>query len=257
MQQVGDMQLQQLCEYCDEYLKVAEFSDYCPNGLQVESTQEVKHIVTGVTASLALIDAAIDVGADTLLVHHGYFWKGESQAIAGFKGRRIGRLIRNNINLLAYHLPLDAHPVVGNNAQLARIMGWTVDGSFGSVGVHDIVFHGSLDSAISIDELGESIASKLGCQPLVIAASEKPIRSIAWCTGAAQSYIEVAAERGIDAFVSGEVSENTFHFAKEAGIHYIAAGHHATERYGVQALAVVISERFGLSHQFIDISNPV
>ena len=143
------MQLKELCDFCDDYLKISEFSDYCPNGLQVESRSETRHLVAGVTASLALIEAAIDVGADTLLVHHGYFWKGESQPIAGFKGRRIARLIRNNINLLAYHLPLDAHPVVGNNAQLGKVMGWNIEGSFGSVGIHDIVFHGSRISAKS------------------------------------------------------------------------------------------------------------
>ncbi len=251
------MQLEQLCHFCDDYLKVTDFDDYCPNGLQVESTQEVKHIVCGVTASLALIEAAIDAGADTLLVHHGYFWKGESQPISGFKGTRIRKLIRNNINLLAYHLPLDAHPEVGNNAQLAKIMGWAVDGSFGSVGVHDIVFHGRLESAVSIDQLSASIAAGLDCQPLVISAGEKPISTLAWCTGAAQSYIEEAAACGIDAFISGEVSEHTFHFAKEADIHYIAAGHHATERYGVQALASIIADRFVVKQQYIDIPNPV
>ena len=251
------MQLTELCDFCDDYLKTSEFNDYCPNGLQVESNPEVEHVVAGVTASLALIEAAIDVGADTLLVHHGYFWKGESQPIAGFKGRRITRLIRNNINLLAYHLPLDAHPEVGNNAQLAKVMGWNVEGSFGSVGIHDIVFHGSLKSQLSLDELTDSIGEKLGSQPLSISAGDKPINSIAWCTGAAQSYIEAAAERGIDAFVSGEVSEHTFHFAREAGIHYVAAGHHATERYGVQALATMLAERFQIRQQFIDIPNPV
>jgi len=251
------MQLKELVDFCDDYLKISEFNDYCPNGLQVESNLEVEHIVTGVTASLALIEAAIDIGADTLLVHHGYFWKGETQPIAGFKGRRIARLIRNNINLLAYHLPLDAHPVVGNNAQLAKVMGWNVEGSFGSVGIHDLVFHGSLDSQLSLAELTGSIAARLGSQPLSISAGEKPINSIAWCTGAAQSYIEAAAERGIDVFVSGEVSEHTFHFAQEAGIHYIAAGHHATERYGVQALAELLAERFQIHQQFIDIPNPV
>ena len=251
------MQLTELCNYCDDYLKISEFNDYCPNGLQVESNSEVEHIVTGVTASLDLIDAAIDIGADTLLVHHGYFWKGESQPIAGFKGRRIARLIRNNINLLAYHLPLDAHPEVGNNAQLARVMGWNIEGSFGSVGIHDIVFHGSLEAPLSLDELNHSISEKLSSQPLSISAGDKAIKSLAWCTGAAQSYIEEAADRGIDAFISGEVSEHTFHFAREAGIHYIAAGHHATERYGVQALGSLLAERFQIQQAFIDIPNPV
>ncbi len=248
------MQLSQVCEFCDEYLKVSEFNDYCPNGLQVESSDTVNHIVAGVTASLALIDAAIEVGADTLLVHHGYFWKGEPEAIAGFKGRRIRRLIQNNINLLAYHLPLDAHPEVGNNAQLANIMGWSVDGRFGE---HDIIFHGVLPKPLGLDDLTADIATRLGSKPLSISAGEKPVRSLAWCSGGAQSYIEQAAEQGVDAFVSGEVSEKTFHFAREAGIHYIAAGHHATEQYGVQALAAVIAERFGVKQQYIDIANPV
>ena len=251
------MQLQILSKFCDDYLRVDEFSDYCPNGIQVECSQEVNFVVSGVTASMALIDAAIEAGADTLLVHHGYFWKGESQPIAGFKGERIRKLIRNDVNLLAYHLPLDAHPEVGNNAQLARIMNWKIDGSFGSVGAHDIALSGRPEHALSIEQLGEAVAVKLGRQPLVISAGEKPVESIAWCTGAAQSYIEEAASRGIDAFISGEVSEHTFHFAREMGIHYIAAGHHATERFGVQALGRLLAGRFNLRHQFIDIENPV
>lgn len=251
------MQLKQLCDFCDDYLKVADFDDYCPNGLQVESTQEVHHIVAGVSACLDLIEAAIEAKADTLLVHHGYFWKGEAQPLIGFKGKRIRALIKNNINLLAFHLPLDAHPQVGNNAQLARVMGWEVQDSFGSVGLHDIVFSGELKSVMSLDELSQSIADRLDTRPLAISAGDRPIRSIAWCTGAAQGYIDQAAERGIDAFISGEVSEQTFHYAKETGIHYIAAGHHATERYGVQALASLIAEKFGVQQQFIDIPNPV
>jgi dinuclear metal center YbgI/SA1388 family protein len=251
------MQLKKLCDFCNNYLSVGDFNDYCPNGLQVEATDEVDHIVAGVTASLDLIEAAIEAKADTLLVHHGYFWKGEAQPITGFKGRRISALIKNNLNLIAYHLPLDAHPEVGNNAQLASIMGWQVEGSFGSVGLHDIVLSGSLSSPMTLDELSQTVATRLDTKPLSISSGAKPIRTIAWCTGAAQSYIEQAAERGIDAFISGEVSEHTFHFAKEAGIHYIAAGHHATERYGVQALAGLIEKRFGISQQFIDIPNPV
>ncbi len=251
------MQLQQLSDFCADYLLVSDFKDYCPNGVQVESVGEVNSIVSGVTASLDLIEAAIDVKADTLLVHHGYFWKGESPEIIGFKARRIRALIKNNLNLLAYHLPLDAHPVVGNNAQIANIMGWQVQGTFASVGIHDIVFHTTLPSAITLDELTKAIAVKLNTKPLSLTAGDKPIKRIAWCTGAAQSYIDQAAERGFDVFISGEVSENTFHYAKECGIHYIAAGHHATERYGVQALGGLIAEKFGLKHQFIDIPNPV
>ena len=251
------MQLQQLSDFCADYLRVNDFKDYCPNGVQVESVGEVESIVSGVTASLDLIEAAIEAKADTLLVHHGYFWKGEAEAIAGFKGRRIRALIKNDLNLLAYHLPLDAHPGVGNNAQIAKIMGWEVQGTFASVGLHDIVFHTNLQASITLDELSENIARKLNSKPLSINAGDRPIRRIAWCTGAAQSYIDQAADRGFDVFISGEVSENTFHYAKECGIHYIAAGHHATERYGVQALGQLIAERFNLKHQFIDIPNPV
>jgi dinuclear metal center YbgI/SA1388 family protein len=251
------MQLKQLCDFCSDYLRVDDFSDYCPNGLQVECTDEVNHIVAGVTASLDLIEAAIEAKADTILVHHGYFWKDEAQPLTGFKGRRIRALIKNNINLLAFHLPLDAHPQVGNNVQLARVMGWEVQDSFGSLGLHDIVLSGALKSPMTLDELSASIAQRLDTRPLAIAAGDRPVHTIAWCTGAAQNYIDQAAERGIDAFVSGEVSEHTFHYAKEAGIHYIAAGHHATERYGVQAFAALIAERFDVQQQFIDIPNPV
>lgn len=251
------MQLQQLSDFCADYLRVNDFNDYCPNGVQVESVGEVSSIVSGVTASLDLIEAAIEANADTLLVHHGYFWKGESPVISGFKGRRIRALIKNNLNLLAYHLPLDAHPLVGNNAQIANIMGWEVQGTFASVGIHDIVFHTTLPSVITLHELTKRLASKLNTTPLSLAAGEQPIKRIAWCTGAAQSYIDQAADRGFDVFISGEVSENTFHYARECGIHYIAAGHHATERYGVQALGRLIAKQFGVQHQFIDIPNPV
>jgi len=248
------MQLKQLCEFCDEYLQVSEFNDYCPNGLQVEATTEVTRIVCGVTASQALIEAAIGEGADTLIVHHGYFWKGESQTITGYKGRRIGSLIKNDINLLAFHLPLDVHPEVGNNVQLARVLGWEVTDSFGEQG---LVFEGKLSTTQTLQELAQHIETGIDTRALAISAGDHAIKRIAWCTGAAQGFIEVAAERGVDAFVSGEVSEPTFHLAREMGMHYVAAGHHATERYGVQALAKVIAERFGIEQQFIDIPNPV
>lgn len=248
------MQLKQLTDFCSEYLRIDEFNDYCPNGLQVEANDEVKHIVCGVTASLALIEAAIEAGADTLIVHHGYFWKGEAQSLSGMKGRRIRSLIKNEINLLAFHLPLDAHPEVGNNVQLARVLGWKVDGSFGDQG---ILFEGRLEKGQTLDEMSVEIESKLQSRVLAIEAGDHPISRLAWCTGAAQGYIEAAAERGVDAFVSGEVSEPTFHIARELGIHYVAAGHHATERYGVQALSALIAERFDVTQAFIDIPNPV
>lgn len=248
------MQLKQLCEFCDDYLKVGDFSDYCPNGLQVEANPVVEHIVCGVTASQALIEAAIDSGADTLLVHHGYFWKGEPAAITGIRAKRIGSLIRNNINLLAFHLPLDAHPEVGNNVQLARVMDWQVSANGGEQG---LLYEGRLPQSMSLDELSAQLESRLETRALAISGGDHAIERIAWCSGAAQDFIEAAAEWGVDAFVSGEVSEPTFHLARELGIHYIAAGHHATERYGVQALSLELAGRFNLRQQFIDIANPV
>jgi putative NIF3 family GTP cyclohydrolase 1 type 2 len=224
------MQLKELCDFCDEYLKVDDFNDYCPNGLQVEANQRVEHIVCGVTASQALIEAAMEQGADTLIVHHGYFWKGEAQAITGYKARRIASLIRNDINLLAYHLPLDAHPEVGNN---------------------------SLPRPLSLSDLTRELETRLATTALAIDGGGHAIERIAWCTGAAQGFIEAAAASGADAFVSGEISEPSFHLARELGIHYIAAGHHATERFGVQALSAEIANRFAVRQQFIDIANPV
>jgi dinuclear metal center YbgI/SA1388 family protein len=248
------MQLRKLSDFCDDYLKVDDFNDYCPNGLQVEANPEVVHIVCGVTASQALIEAAIDVGADTLLVHHGYFWKGESQPISGIKGKRIASLIRNNINLLAYHLPLDAHLEVGNNVQLAQVMGWRLARSGGEQG---LLFEGSLPEPLSLAQLVQQIDARLDTRALAISGGDHAIERIAWCSGAAQGFIEAAAVAGVDAFVSGEVSEPTFHLARELEIHYIAAGHHATERFGVQALGGEIARRFAVQQQFIDIPNPV
>jgi dinuclear metal center YbgI/SA1388 family protein len=247
------MRLSELCDFCDDYLQVGDFDDYCPNGLQVEVTSEVNRIVCGVTASQALIDAAIEQGADTLLVHHGYFWKGEPQPIRGIKGQRIRSLIRNGVNLLAYHLPLDAHPEVGNNVQLARLMGWNIASNFGEQG---LVFEGRLDQPLSAQALADAIETRLDARALLITGGEHPVDRLAWCTGAAQGFIETAAASGVDAFISGEVSEQTTHLARELGVHYIAAGHHATERYGVQALAAEMALRFGIEQSFVDIPNP-
>ena len=248
------MQLQQLCEFCDDYLKVGDFDDYCPNGLQVESGPRVEHIVCGVTASQALIDAAAEKGADTLIVHHGYFWKGEAQPITGIKGRRIASLLRHGINLLAFHLPLDAHPEVGNNVQLAKVMGWPLDARFGA---QDLVCAGALGQPLTLSALARDIETRLETRTLSIDAGDHAIERLAWCTGAAQGFIEAAAAEGVDAFVSGEVSEQTFHQARELGIHYLAAGHHATERFGVRALGAEIASRFGVRQEFVDIPNPV
>jgi len=244
---------QELEQHIHEQLQVDRFKDYCPNGLQVEGRATIQKFVSGVTASQALIDAAIEKGADALLVHHGYFWKGESAVISGIKRRRVKQLLEHDVNLFAYHLPLDAHTELGNNAQLARVLDLTPQGTAGDM---DILWHGETPRAMSGPELASHIENALQRTPQYISA-ETEIQRVAWCTGAAQSYIEQAVELGVDAFITGEISEQTVHIARETGIHFFAAGHHATERYGVQALGQHLAEVFGLEHTFIDIDNPV
>ena len=236
------------------------FKDYCPNGLQVDGSlspdQPIKKIISGVTACQALIDAAIAEQADVILVHHGYFWRNEDAVITGMKRRRVEALLRHNISLVAYHLPLDGHPELGNNAEIARLMNWTTVGGLDN-SKYPIGNWGTTAHAISLELLGEQIEDTLNRKPLLIAGGDHDIKTIAWCTGAAQSMIDKALELGVDAFVSGEISESTVHFARENGIHYIAAGHHATERYGVQALAQWLQDETGVAHKFIDIDSPV
>jgi dinuclear metal center YbgI/SA1388 family protein len=248
--------LQGLLAAADEILDPARFSDYCPNGLQVAGAETVSRIVSGVTASQALIEAAIDEKADAILVHHGYFWRGEDPCIVGMKRNRLALLLANNISLIAYHLPLDAHPILGNNAQLAKRLGIAVDGGLEANNPRSVGNVGSLPEAMSALAFAEHVEAVLGRKPLLELGHERPIKRIAWCTGGAQSYIEKAAAAGVDAYLSGEVSEPTILAARELGIHYIAAGHHATERYGIQALAGNLAEKFGLYHRFIDIDNP-
>lgn len=248
--------IQQLLAECDAVLQPTKFDDYCPNGLQVQGVESVSRIVSGVTASQALIEAAIDNKADVLLVHHGYFWRGEDPRVLGVKQRRLKLLLEHNINLLAYHLPLDAHPTLGNNAQLAARLGIVVEGGLGGEAPFVVGNVGRLAGAPSAGEFAAHIASVLGRQPLLEQVGNRPIQRIAWCTGAAQSYIEKAAAAGVDVFLSGEVSEQTILLARELGLHYIAAGHHATERYGVQALGTHLAECFSVDHHFIDIDNP-
>ena len=245
---------QNIINHLDDLLCVGQFTDYCPNGLQVEGRNSIGHIISGVTASRALIEAAIEQQADALLVHHGYFWKGESPCITGLKRERITRLLENNINLLAYHLPLDAHPELGNNAQLAKKLGLQVEGTTGDTG---LIWYGTLAAPCSAAELAARIDIALARTPLYIEGNEEPISRVAWCTGAAQGYIEQAAALGVQAFISGEISEPTVHVARELGINYFSAGHHATERYGVQALGEHLAEVFGIGHLFVDIDNPV
>ncbi len=249
--------LTELVEYCDRLLDAGTFQDYCPNGLQVEGRAEVGKIVTGVTASQALIDAAGQRRADLILVHHGFFWKGEDPCLTGMKRRRISSLLASEISLLAYHLPLDAHPVLGNNAQLAQRLGLVEEGRFGDGRGPHLACHGTLEKPLSSEALAERIARVLGREPQCIRGSSGALQRIGWCTGAAQTYLEAAARCGLDAFISGEISEPSVHIAREYGIDYFAAGHHATERFGVQALGAHLSEEFGIEHIFIDIENPV
>ncbi len=240
----------------ENLLQPGQFQDYCPNGLQVQGREKIGRIVSGVTASQALIDQAVAMEADMILVHHGYFWKNEDPRVVGMKRQRLLSLLSHGINLVAYHLPLDAHPVVGNNAQLAKRLGITVSGGLQAVD-RPMGNVGYFDRAMTPAELVTLVDRQLGRQPLLIEAGSKPIKRIAWCTGAAQDYIDQAADLGVDAFLSGEISEPTVHAAREMGLHYIAAGHHATERYGVQALGEYLADQLGLSHEFVEIDNPV
>lgn len=248
--------LTELLAIADALLTPERFQDYCPNGLQVEGRAQIRRLVTGVTASLALLEAARDSGADAILVHHGYFWKGESPVVAGMKRKRLQLLLQHDISLIAYHLPLDAHPQLGNNAQLARQLDIEITGGL-QAGANPIGNIGRLRETMSPEVFIEKIAQRLGRVPQFIAGGDHPIRTLAWCTGAAQTYIEQAAALGVDAFLSGEISEQTVHSARELGLHFIAAGHHATERYGVQALGEYLAAQLQIEHVFIDIDNPV
>lgn len=248
------MKLQDLIDYTGQILQIDRFRDYCPNGLQVEGRQEVQKIVSGVTASMALLQAAQTAGADLILVHHGYFWRNEAPEVTGIKRSRLKFLLEHDLNLAAYHLPLDAHAEFGNNVQLGNLLGLKVQRWLGDPA---IVACSELQQPVALVELEQRITANLHRAPLVIGDPAHAIRRIAWCTGAAQSYMELAIAAGVDVFVSGEISEQTVHLARESGVTYIAAGHHATERYGVQALGRHLAARFGLDHQYIDIDNPV
>lgn len=248
----------EIVEYLDNFLNVSLFRDYCPNGLQVEGCSEINTLVSGVTASQALVDRATALNADAILVHHGYFWKGENETITGMKQRRIKALLQADINLLAYHLPLDSHSRLGNNAQLAQVLGIQSIDRFDHNGVKNLIWRGELEQEMRPDQLAGFLAERLGREPQHLPSlTPKAIRTVAWCTGGAQGYIEQAAELGVDAYISGEVSEQTFHQARELDIHYFAAGHHATERHGVKALGEHLAEKFAINVHFEDIENPV
>ncbi|HRP95380.1 MAG TPA: Nif3-like dinuclear metal center hexameric protein [Rhodocyclaceae bacterium] len=248
------MRLWELQQHLDELLEASNFRDYCPNGLQVEGRSEVRRVLCGVTASQALLDAAARGGFDAVVVHHGYFWRGEDGRITGIRRRRIATLLAHEISLLAYHLPLDAHPQLGNNAQLARRLGWRADGHFGD---QDLGWIGIPRNPMSAADVAAELAVQLQREPMLVGDASRRVSRIAWCTGGAQGFFEQAIAAGAELYVSGEISEQTVHLARESGVPYIAAGHHATERYGVLALAEYLRERFGLDAAFIDLDNPV
>ena len=248
------MQREELNRYLDGLLEVSRFRDYCPNGLQVEGRGEIRRIVSGVTASFDLIQAALAQDADAILVHHGYFWKGDDPCLTGTRRARIALLIAHELNLYAYHLPLDAHAEFGNNAQLGKRLGLLETGRFAD---QEIGVRGVLEAPLRLDAFALQVGQRLGRVPLVIGDAAREIRQIAWCTGAAQGFFEEAIKLNPDAYLSGEISEQQVHLARESGVAFIAAGHHATEKYGVQALGAHLAARFGIEHRFVDIPNPV
>ncbi|TBU98927.1 Nif3-like dinuclear metal center hexameric protein [Stutzerimonas kirkiae] len=245
-----------LVDEASRYLDAERIADYCPNGLQVEGRGAVRRIVSGVTASQALLDVALEAGADLVLVHHGYFWKGEDACITGMKRRRLQTLLGNDISLLAYHLPLDVHPEVGNNVQLARRLGIRVEGPLEPGNPRTVGLLGRLERPCAAVEFARHVAEVLGREPLLV-EGDGVVERVGWCTGGGQGYIDKAIAAGVDLYLTGEASEQTFHSARENGISFIAAGHHATERYGVQALGEYLAGHFGIEHLFIDCPNPV
>jgi dinuclear metal center YbgI/SA1388 family protein len=251
------IELRELAAHIDALLQVDRFSDYCPNGLQVEGRGQVGRIVCGVSACEALLDEAVAFEADAVLVHHGYFWRGESPRVVGMKRRRLLTLLKNEISLLGYHLPLDAHAELGNNVQLGRLLEFRIDGPISSDEGADLVWMGALEPGVSGTALGDRLERVLGRAPLHIGRPDAEIRRVAWCTGAAQGFVEAAVEAGADAYITGEVSEQTVHVAREYDLQFYAAGHHATERYGIQALGRYLAGQFGVEYRFVDVPNPV
>lgn len=245
-----------LAHFLANELDVARFRDYCPNGLQVEGRREIKRLITGVTACQLLLDEAVRLKADAILVHHGYFWRGEDMRVVGQKFKRLKTLIESGISLFAYHLPLDSHPSMGNNAQLAQLLQLQVQGRFGEDNIAWLGSSASSDMR-TVADLAAMVERQLGRAPTIIGDVNQELGTVAWCTGAAHSMLANAVEAGANVFLSGEISEPTVHLARESGVVYMACGHHATERYGVQALGRFVAEQFGIEHQFVDIANPV
>ncbi|AYA64411.1 Nif3-like dinuclear metal center hexameric protein [Alteromonas sp. RKMC-009] len=240
----------------DTLLRPQDVQDYCPNGLQVEGADRIRKVITGVTASQALIDEAVRREADAILVHHGYFWKGEDPVITGMKGKRIRTLLANNINLIAYHLPVDIHASCGNNVQLGSLMGLSNLAPAKGVKPEGIIYTGECSEPVLASEFKARLENKLGRSVLHEGDAGDRLETFAWCTGGGQGYIEKAVAMGADAFITGEVSEQTIHVARELGIHFFAAGHHATERYGIKAVGEWLSSSFDITVDFIDIDNP-
>ena len=249
--------LQDIIQWCDQTLKSSEFKDYAPNGLQIEGKTEVRKILAAVTASQDAIDAAIRENADLLLVHHGYFWKGEAYPITGMRGKRIKSLIQHDISLLAYHLPLDSHPSLGNNAAIADLLELERIETLDPSERHPIGNIGYLNQPMPVEEFKKFVSEKLKFDVTHLPADKTMIEKVGFCTGGAQDFIVKAAEQGCDAYISGEVSERTFYEAKELGVHYFACGHHATERYGVQRLGQAISEQFDIEYVYFELNNPI
>jgi dinuclear metal center YbgI/SA1388 family protein len=246
-----------LSQAFDQLLQPERFKDYGPNGLQVEGKAEIKKIVSGVTASSALIDAAIERGADAIFVHHGLFWRGQDGRVTGWMKQRLQKLLVHEINLYAYHLPLDAHPTLGNNAQLGKVLGFSPlpGGEFGRFGEQDLGWLGQTSMA-SFAALSEHVKNTLNRPVAGIESAQNAIKTIAWCSGGAQGYFEAAIAAGADVFITGEISEPQAHYAREMGSGYIACGHHASERYGAPAVAAHVAAQLGLLHEFVDIDNP-
>ena len=256
-----------IIEYIDRFLEIDQIKDYCPNGLQVDSgvfevdesgVEKDVRIITAVSVNRELIDYAVSVGCDLIISHHGFFWKGEPAPLVGVKGGRIRMLMQNRISLCAYHLPLDIHPEIGNNILLLERLGLSHDGGFNRIGRYDGCLVGRFERPHSVSDFSEIISRQLGREPQVIdGGNGRDISRVAICTGAAQDYIEDAANAGVDAFISGEISERTPHLAKELGVHYFAAGHHATEIFGIEALGKHVSDKFAVKVEFANVGNPV
>jgi len=247
----------ELTTYLQSLLACDDFNDYAPNGLQVEGREHIHVICTAVTASVAAIQQAAKLQADALLVHHGYFWRGENPVITGIKHARISQLLQDNLNLFAYHLPLDCHIELGNNACIGKLLELHTASTHRAGNTRGLLWSSSFAISKTADEMSTLLTQKFGHEPLHIAGSDKSIKNVAWCSGAAQDFIEEAHGLGMDAYISGEVSERTYYQAKELGLHYFACGHHATERYGIQAVGTHLADNFNLQHHFIDSDNPI